>query len=77
MKNLEIEEVIDRDGIVFINVWTQDCDGVQSQYHKEFTNVDDFYKWEEDFYEWAEGSQGYCLTNKDNLYEQVTWGGWE
>jgi hypothetical protein len=38
--------------------------------------VEEFLKWEEDFYEWAEGRQGYSLTDKDNLDEAVTWGGW-
>ena len=77
MRNLEIEQEIENNGIAYINVYSQDCDGVESQYHKEFTNSDDFYKWEENFYEWAEGNQSYYLTTKENLYQDVTWGGWE
>jgi hypothetical protein len=76
---LSIEDIKDallRDGAVYINVWSQDCDGVQSQYHREFKSVEEFIKWEVDFYEWAEGRQGYSFTDKDNLDEAVTWGGW-
>jgi hypothetical protein len=72
----KVIDAINKEGIAYINVYSQDCDGVQSQYHKSFTNVEDFYKWEENFYEWAEGSQGYSLTDKDNLDEPATWGGW-
>ena len=72
----QIQEAILRDGVAFINVWSQDCDGVQAQSHTSFKSVEEFLKWEEDFYEWAEGSQGYSLTDKNNLDEAVTWGGW-
>jgi hypothetical protein len=72
----QIQEAILRDGVAFINVWSQDCDGVQGQYHKEFDNVEQFLEWEESFWEWAEGSQGFSLTDKNNLDEHKTWGGW-
>jgi len=72
----QIQEALLWDGVVFINVWSTDCDGVSAQYHKEFESVEQFLAWEVDFYEWAEGRQGYSLTDKDNLDESVTWGGW-
>jgi len=77
MRNLEIQQEIEKNGVAYINVYSQDCDGVESQYHREFTSIEDFYKWEENFCEWAEGRQGYNLTDKDNLDEQISWGGWE
>lgn len=72
----QVQEVLLRDGVIYINVWSQDCDGVNAQYHKSFKTLEEFLTWEEAFYEWAEGRQGYNLTDKNNLDESVTWGGW-
>lgn len=72
----QVNDVLLRDGVIYINVWSQDCDGVCAQYHTSFKTLEEFLKWEVDFYEWAEGRQGYSLTDKDNLDEEITWGGW-
>ena len=72
----QIEKAILQDGVAYINVWSQDCDGVNGQYHRSFKSVDEFLIWEVDFCDGAEGRQGYQLTTKDNLDERVTWGGW-
>jgi hypothetical protein len=72
----QIQEALLRDGVAYINVWSQDCDGVNGQHHNSFKSVEEFLIWEGDFWEWAEGRQGYELTTKDNLDESMTWGGW-
>jgi len=76
-KYLELEQAFKNNGIVYINTWSRDCDGVNAIGHREFNNIEEFYKWEESYYEWAEGPCGWELTTKENINEEITYGGWD
>jgi len=71
-----IEEALKNDGIAYINVWSTDCDGCSSIGHRSFTSVEQFQEWYDGFYEWQEGSQGFDVTDKNNLYEEESGGSW-
>ena len=77
----QIQEVILKDGVVYINVWSTDCDGFSSSGSREFKTMDDYYQWDEDFWEWQEGSQGYEIATKETQNEYASCGngvdGWE
>ena len=77
----QIQEAILKDGIAYINVWATDCDRCSTEYSQTFTNMKDYQEWDERFWDSAEGSQGYDVTDKDNLCESATYGsgvdGWE
>jgi len=71
-----IEEALKNDGIAYINVWSTDCDGCDSQGHASFTSVEQFQDWYDSFYEWQEGRQGFDVTDKDNLHQEMSGGSW-
>ena len=77
----QIQKAILKDGIAYINVWATDCDGCSTEYSQTFTNMKDYQEWDERFWDSAEGSQGYDVTDKENLCESATYGngvdGWE
>ena len=72
----KIEQTLKNDGIAYINVWSTDCDGCNSQNHRSFTTVEQFQEWYDEFYEWQEGPQGFNVTDKDNLDQEMSGGSW-
>jgi hypothetical protein len=75
-KYLELERAFLDNDIVYVNTWSQDCDGVSAVGYQEFTCIEDFYKWEDSCIEWAEGPFGWELTTKDKINQPHTYGGW-
>ena len=76
MRYEQLKTEIKTNGIVYINTWSQDCDGVEAIGHRIFTSIEEFNAWEEGQIEWAEGPFGWEITNKDNLNESYSYGGW-
>ena len=70
------------EGFFWINVWSQDCDGINSERSRKFTSIGEFDEWEESFVDNCEGSQGFEIVEKDSdgsydlLEDYTSSGGW-
>jgi hypothetical protein len=68
------------EGAIYVNTYSQDCDGVSSEYRYTFTDVDEYFMAEKHFYEQDfEGAHSWNVVRKSDLIkEEGTFGhGWD
>ena len=64
-------------GKIYLNFKIRDCDGVCMEGHVILDNLDELFEYSKSFVEELEGPGYLWVTNKKDLTEHKTYGGWE
>jgi len=81
MKQEELKAILKRDKIIYVNTYSQDCDGVEAYGTCEFKSLEEYYDTLEGFCEGIEGKYAWDIVSKEATYtseECGTYGhGWD
>lgn len=82
MKHLSLEaeneglKQLLKNGIIYINYWSTDCDGCSAANNTSFQDMESLEKWIKNSYENDEGAWGWDYATKDTLIEEDPRGYW-
>jgi len=63
---LDIYKALATDGAIYVNSYSQDCDGVESYSSSVYNSIEEYYQGEEDFAESVEGSCSWEIVSKED-----------
>jgi len=77
----ELKKILRRDGIIYVNIYSQDCDGVEAYGTCELKSLEEYYDTFESFCESIEGAHSWDIVSKEDTYTSEECGsfghGWD
>jgi hypothetical protein len=77
----ELKAILKNEGIIYVNTYSQDCDGVEAYGSSEFKSIEEYNENFESFCESIEGAYSWDIVSKEDTYpleECGTFGhGWD
>ena len=66
-KDHKLYKVLATEGAIYVNTWSQDCDGVESYNSLSCTSIEDYYESEESFSDSIEGPCSWEIVSKEDI----------
>tara|TARA_R110001583_G_scaffold82669_1_gene219047 strand:- start:1230 stop:1481 length:252 start_codon:yes stop_codon:yes gene_type:complete len=81
MTDIELKAILQRDGVIYVNTYGQDCDGVEAYGTSEFKSIKQYNESYESFCESIEGRCSWKIVSKEDTYQDDECGtfghGWD
>ena len=70
IEELKLYKALATDGAIYVNSYSQDCDGVESYSSSVYNSIEEYYQGEEDFAKSVEGSCSWKIVSKEDARPQ-------
>ena len=66
-KNYKLYKALAEDGAIYVNTYSQDCDGVEAYGSYVYTTLEEYKDGEESFYDSIEGHHSWGVVSKEDV----------
>lgn len=66
----KLYKALAEDGVVYVNTYSQDCDGVEAYGSYVYTTLEEYKEGENSFYDSIEGHHSWAIVSKEDIIPQ-------